>query len=162
MCYLKTYFPSPTGVSSWARRHQSRQDRAAQSKTCHDSEGVCVVPTHSWEASPMELNLQTSWLYVSKINIWIVWYTVWELKLNVKNRGSSSRLDWFNERNIQPSVLCGVYGASQVAQVVKSPRAHAGFNPSIGKILWRRARQPSLVSFPEKFHEHRSLAGYSP
>ena len=39
--------------------------RAAMTvQTTSDSEGVCVVPTHSWEASPMELNLQTSSLIV--------------------------------------------------------------------------------------------------
>ena len=37
-----------------------------------------------------------------------------------------------------------------------------GFNPWVRKIPWRRKQQPTLVFLPEKSHEHRSLAGYSP
>ena len=37
-----------------------------------------------------------------------------------------------------------------------------GFNPSVGKIPWRRARQPTTVFLPRESHGQRSLAGYSP
>ena len=37
-----------------------------------------------------------------------------------------------------------------------------GFDPWVGKIPWRRARQPTLVFFPREFHGQRSLAGCSP
>ena len=37
-----------------------------------------------------------------------------------------------------------------------------GFNIWVGKILWRRAWQPTPVSLPGKSHRQRSLAGYSP
>ena len=36
------------------------------------------------------------------------------------------------------------------------------FNPWVGKILWRRAWQPTPVFLPGKFHEKRSQADYSP
>ena len=36
------------------------------------------------------------------------------------------------------------------------------FNPWVGKIPWRRKWEPTSVFSPEKFHGHRSLAGYSP
>ncbi|CAI9158409.1 unnamed protein product [Rangifer tarandus platyrhynchus] len=36
------------------------------------------------------------------------------------------------------------------------------FNPWVGKILWRRKWQPTLVFLPGEFYEQRSLAGYSP
>ena len=36
-----------------------------------------------------------------------------------------------------------------------------GFNPWVGKILWRRSWQPSLVFLPGESHGQRSLAGYS-
>ena len=36
-----------------------------------------------------------------------------------------------------------------------------GFDPWVGKILWRRKRQPSPVLLPGKSHGYRSLAGYS-
>lgn len=105
---LLVYHPELTDISH-GRTAPLSQRPAMAVQTTSDSEGVRVVPTHSWEASPMELNLQLlPWLYVSEINIWIVWHTVWELKLNVRNRGSSSRLDWLHERNIQPLVLGGV------------------------------------------------------
>ena len=59
-------------------------------------------------------------------------------------------------------------GASQVAPVVKRPPANAGdisdcrFDPWVGKIPWRRARQPTPVFFPGESHGQRRLAGYSP
>ena len=37
-----------------------------------------------------------------------------------------------------------------------------GFNPGIGKILWRRKQQPTPVFLPEKSHGQRSQAGYTP
>ena len=37
-----------------------------------------------------------------------------------------------------------------------------GFDPWVGKIPWRRERQPTSVSLPRKSHGQRSLAGYSP
>ena len=37
-----------------------------------------------------------------------------------------------------------------------------GFNPWVGKIPWRRKRQPPPVFLPGKFHGWRNLVGYSP
>ena len=37
-----------------------------------------------------------------------------------------------------------------------------GFNPWVGKILWRRKWQPTPVLLPGKFHEWRNLIGYNP
>ena len=37
-----------------------------------------------------------------------------------------------------------------------------GFDPWVGKIPWRRKRQPIPVFLPGKYHGRRSLAGYSP
>ena len=37
-----------------------------------------------------------------------------------------------------------------------------GLNPWVGKILWRRKWQPTLVFLPGKAQEERNLAGYSP
>ena len=36
------------------------------------------------------------------------------------------------------------------------------FDPWVGKILWRRARQPTPVFFPGESHRQKSLAVYSP
>ena len=52
--------------------------------------------------------------------------------------------------------------------MVKNLPAKAGdakryeFSPWVGKILWRRKRQPTPVFLPRKFHGQRTLAGYSP
>ena len=56
--------------------------------------------------------------------------------------------------------------ASQVMLVVKNPQASAGdirdaMNPWVGKIPWRRARQPTPVFLPGESHIQRSLVGYS-
>jgi len=37
-----------------------------------------------------------------------------------------------------------------------------GFDPSVGKIPWRRERQPTPVSLPGESHGQRSPMGYSP
>ena len=37
-----------------------------------------------------------------------------------------------------------------------------GLKPQVGKIPWRRKRQPAPVFLPGKSHGQRSLAGYSP
>ena len=37
-----------------------------------------------------------------------------------------------------------------------------GFNPWVGKVLWRRKWQPTQVFCLENPHGQRSLAGYSP
>ena len=58
-------------------------------------------------------------------------------------------------------------GTFQVAPVVKELscqcRRHKtrGFDPCVGKILWRRKWQPTPVFMPGKSQGQRSLAGYS-
>ena len=37
-----------------------------------------------------------------------------------------------------------------------------GFDPSVGKIPWRREWHPTPVFLPGEAHGQRSLAGYSP
>ena len=37
-----------------------------------------------------------------------------------------------------------------------------GFDPWVGKILWRGKWQPTPVLLPGKFHGRRILVGYSP
>ena len=51
--------------------------------------------------------------------------------------------------------------------VVENPPCNAvdlrcRFDPWVGKIIWRRAWQPTPVFLLGKSHEQRSLVGYSP
>ena len=49
--------------------------------------------------------------------------------------------------------------------MVKNPPTSAGdvgFNPWVGKIPWRKKRQPTPVFLPGESHGQRSLVGYSP
>ena len=41
-------------------------------------------------------------------------------------------------------------------------RRRREFNPWVGKILWRRAWQPTPVFLPGESHGQRHLVGYSP
>ena len=52
---------------------------------------------------------------------------------------------------------CGFPGGS-----VKKNLPTNGFSPWVGKIPWRRKRQPTAVFLPGESHGQRSLAGYSP
>ena len=47
-----------------------------------------------------------------------------------------------------------------VAQMVKTLPA-PGFDPSVGKIPWRRKWQPTPVFLPGESYGQRSLGGYS-
>ena len=56
---------------------------------------------------------------------------------------------------------------SHVAQMVKNLPAfqepwRCGFDPWVGRIPWRKTRQPTLVFLPGESHGPRSLAGYGP
>ena len=51
--------------------------------------------------------------------------------------------------------------------MVKNQRANAGdmrlgLDPWVGKISWRRARQPTPIFLPGESHGPRSLVGYGP
>ena len=48
--------------------------------------------------------------------------------------------------------------------MIKNPPVvwETGFNPSVGKIPWKRALQPNPVFLPGESHGQRGLAGYNP
>ena len=54
----------------------------------------------------------------------------------------------------------GASGKEPASQCRRSRRCR--FNPRVGKILWRKAWQPTSVSLPRKFCGQRDLAGYRP
>ena len=50
----------------------------------------------------------------------------------------------------------------KILPVRQGDTGDAGLIPGSGKFHWRRKRQHSPVSLPEKPHGQRSLAGYNP
>ena len=58
----------------------------------------------------------------------------------------------------------GFPGGTSGKELACQRRRHkrCGFNPWVGKILWRRAWQHTKVFLPGESHGQRSLAGYSP
>ena len=67
-------------------------------------------------------------------------------------------------KNLHISLLIdfpgGASGKESVCQCRRRKRCR--FDPWVGKIPWRRAWQPTLVSLPRESHGQRSLVGYSP
>ena len=66
--------------------------------------------------------------------------------------------DWATQQQQQPTIMgfpCGTSG--------KEPNClkRHGFNPRVGKILCRRAPQPTPVFLPRESHGQRTLAGQS-
>ena len=66
------------------------------------------------------------------------------------------------------SYLCNILhingfpGAQTVKNLPAILLGRPGFDPYVGKIPWRREWPPTPVFLPGKFHEQRSLVGYSP
>ena len=83
-----------------------------------------------------------------------------EFSLHTLPKGSFS--------NIAELITSGSYlGASLTSQVVKNPSSSAGdarngFDPSMGKIPWRRKWPSTPVFLLRKSHGQRSLRGHSP
>ena len=78
-----------------------------------------------------------------------------------------TELNWRNLLRFtkSSSVYSGFPGGTSSKE--KNPPANVGdkryrFDPWVGKILWRRSQQPTLVFLPEESHVQRSLGGYSP
>ena len=99
--------------------------------------------------------------------------------LNQRNKGVCSHshrlfvegLDNLYLWNLSPLLILWInfvvfwklhFRSSQVMLVVKNLPASAGDIRDVGKIPWRRKRQPIPAFLPGKSHGQRSLAGYSP
>ena len=52
--------------------------------------------------------------------------------------------------------------AKRLAYNVRDLGSIPGFDPWVGKVLWRRKWQPTPVLLPGKSHGERSIVGYSP
>ena len=58
-------------------------------------------------------------------------------------------------------VSCSVMSNSLQPHGPRSAALQPGFDPWVGKIPWRRERQPTAVLFPKESHRRRSVSGYS-
>ena len=77
--------------------------------------------------------------------------------IDVLKASASRNLQMYKENWGFPG---GASGKEPTCQLKRHKRR--GFNPCIGKILWRRKWQPTPVLSPEKSHGQRSLVSYSP
>ena len=66
-------------------------------------------------------------------------------------------------KNLHISLLMDFSGGTSGKESACQCRRHkrCRFNPWVGKIPWRRAWQPTLVSLPRESHGQRSLVAYS-
>ena len=66
--------------------------------------------------------------------------------------------------SISHVLLSGFPGGASGKEPACQRRRHKrrGFDPWVGKVPWRRSRQPTPVFLPGESHGQRSLAGYSP
>ena len=74
---------------------------------------------------------------------------------------SLGQKDPLEKRQVTHSSILGLPGVSDG----KKKKIHLqcrrpGFNPWVGKILWRRERQATPVFWPGESHGQRSLTGY--
>ena len=66
-------------------------------------------------------------------------------------------------RFIVPSgAASGSFSGGSDGKIICLQCCRPGFNPWVGKMPWRRKRQPTPVFLPEKFHGGRNFIGYSP
>ena len=75
-------------------------------------------------------------------------------------------MDWKTQhtKDIDSLVYIGLMqGGTNGKELAYQCRRHkrCGFDPWVGKIPWRRKRQPTPVSLPGESHGQRSLEGYS-
>ena len=110
---------------------------------CYWVHGVgCLVVNHLpwWWSCRHVMIMMTHGLY------WIIRHCSWTLHVLI---------------DYPPSQLQGFPGDAVVKEYACQCKRH-GFNPWVRKILWSRKLQPTPVSLTGKFHEQRSLVGYSP
>ena len=118
----------------------------------HHSTQAPLVPLHYMLSFPHFLFL----LCLFKSHFF---FRPWQLKFSLKTSSSILGLT-----HLTPSPCYPEFPVStSLAQTVESVQCRRpGFNPWVGKILWRREWLLAPVFLPGKSHRQRSLVGYSP
>ena len=132
-------------VSAWAPLGRSLLSRGEEL----GESGVCWAGSTSsgLGSSPAEGDMGLAWRHP------------WRDRLSLGDTGPHS-----------PKLILALYmrqgfpgGASAKEPTCQCMRCKRhGFHPRVGKILWRRAWQPTPVFLPRESHGQRSLEGYSP
>ena len=84
-----------------------------------------------------------------------------EDKIAICNETTRSVLVLQNHFIVSSGVASGSFSGGSYGKIVCLQCWRPGFNPWVGKIPWRRKRQPTPVLLPGKFHGWRNLIGYS-
>ena len=106
-----------------------------------------------WE-DPLENGMATH----SRILVWSIPWTeeAWQATVH----GVARSWIWLSNYHTHP-LTCGFPGGSAVKEICLQCR-RPGFDPCVGKILWRRKWQSTPVFFPGKSHGQRRLVAYNP
>ena len=133
------------------------------------SKGLLIL----WLQSPSAVILEAEKIKSITVSIFfptamiLVFFQCWVLSqlfhspLSFSSRGSSSLLSIIR---VVSSAYLGFPGGSddkESACQCRRCKTHR-FNPLVGKISWRRKRQPTPVFLSGKFHGQGNLVGYSP
>ena len=94
----------------------------------------------------------------------------WLLEKKPMQQRRSSRADLLQTNNkwiilsilFLTAIAIHAPDGSSVSKELSCQRRRHDFNPWVGKSPWRSKWQPTPVFCPGKFHEQRSLEGYSP
>ena len=84
---------------------------------------------------------------------------IWHLISPVSEFKMSDSWPLFYFKMLLALLIGGASGKEPGCQCRRPKRR--GFDPCVGKIPWRRARQPTPVFLPGESHGQRSLEGYS-
>ena len=109
-----------------------------------------------WDGWMASLTWQ-AWVWVNS-GSW--WWTGSTGVLQSWGCKKSDMTEWLNWTDEAGGLLRWSRGEESTCQFRR--RRRLGFNPWVGKILWRRKWQSTSVFLPGAFHGQRSLADYSP
>ena len=144
----------------WTRR---RFGPHAMASTQNYASVMVHVGVSEWEVSALTLGVTKQWLQLALF---------WKLQMGLPGLWRHFHA-WPSDVDPEsgsllltpPSCLCGSLpgGPSGKEPACQCGRCKKrGFDPWVGKIPWRRARQPTPVFFPGESRGQRSLASYSP